>query len=135
MTLYLNDASQVIHMDSSTFQMKTKCFTQFVSSIALTKCWGCKYSRFSLSNECDLFWFILIYFDAYYIDVIFKELSQDKEALQNKVCKQLKQISQLRSQVNDLNLVVDQAPVSELADLRQQLELEQDALERKEKEV
>ena len=36
--------------------------------------------------------------------LLMQELMQDKDELQKKVCEQLKQLSQLRAQVNDLTL-------------------------------
>ena len=60
---------------------------------------------------------------------------QDKEALQSQVCAQLKLVSSLRAQVEDLSLGLDQQVTSEVVALRQKLEEEKEASSRREKEV
>src|SRR6218665_3409214 len=60
---------------------------------------------------------------------------QDKEALQSQVCAQLKLVSSLRAQVEDLSLGLDQQATGEVVALRQKLEEEKEASSRREKEV
>jgi len=69
-----------------------------------------------------------------------QELKQDKDELQKQVCEQLKQLSQLRSQVSDLMLstashkqLVDQPTGDE--DLRLKVDQLSSALEVRDKEV
>lgn len=60
---------------------------------------------------------------------------QDKEALQAQVCSQLKLVSSLRAQVDDLSLGHDRQATSEVVTLRQKLEEEKEASCRREREV
>jgi len=71
-----------------------------------------------------------------------QELMQDKDELQRKVCDQLKQLSQLRSQVSDLTLstaghsVVDvERPPTDVEELRLRVDELNSALEVRDKEV
>jgi len=70
-----------------------------------------------------------------------QELTQDKDELQKTVCEQLKQLSQLRAQVNDLTLstagqsAVDVERPASVEELRVKVDELTGALEVRDKEV